>query len=61
MNKEREKQIQQLKEQLAALEAQLTTEELLEKIWMELGPYTPHLSNELRYKLQDHFGFDDSE
>jgi CDP-diglyceride synthetase len=36
-------------------------ESLLEDIWNELGPYTNALSNDLRYRLQDYFGFDDSE
>lgn len=34
---------------------------LLNDIWLELGPYTPHLSTELRYRMQDLFQFDDSE
>ena len=54
-------QIEKLREQIQELEDQLTAQELLEAIWLELGPYTPHLSKELRYKLQDHFNFDDSE
>lgn len=36
-------------------------QELLESVWSELGPYTNSLSNELRAKLQNYFGFDDSE
>jgi len=53
--------IKELQEEINKLEKQMEDEKLLEAIWLELGPYTPHLSNELRYKLQDHFGFDDSE
>lgn len=55
------KRIEELKEELALLEKQQEAENLLQEIWLELGPYTPHLPNELRYKLQDYFKFDDSE
>ncbi len=50
-----------LEEQLARAKADLQRESLLERVWIELGPYTPHLSRELRHELQDYFGFDDSE
>lgn len=53
--------IRELQSEIARLESQMETEELLEDIWLELGPYTPHISEKLRYKLQDHFNFDDSE
>ena len=53
--------IRQLQKKIKRLEKQVQTEELLQAVWLELGPYTPHISNELRYKLQDYFGFDDSE
>lgn len=38
-------------------EAQL----LLEDIWLELGPYTNHISQGIVRRLQHHFNFDDSE
>lgn len=53
--------IQYLKQEIKRLQGQLESEELLEEIWIELGPYTPHLSLELLRKLQNHFDFDDSE
>lgn len=53
--------IKKLQEKIAKLEKQMATEELLQAIWLELGPYTPHLTTDLRYALQDHFKFDDSE
>jgi hypothetical protein len=55
------KRIEELKNEIAVLEKQVEAETLLEAVWNELGPYTPHLSTELRYKLQDFFKFDDSE
>jgi|LakMenEpi03Aug12_release.lakeMendotaPanAssembly.Ray.scaffolds.fasta_scaffold3500737_2 hypothetical protein len=55
------KRIKELKEEISKLEKQLKYEQLLQEIWLELGPYTNHLSRDLRHKLQDHFGFDDSE
>ena len=53
--------IRELQAEIDKLEKSIKYESLLEAIWLELGPYTPHLSNELRYKLQDYFYFDDSE
>ena len=53
--------IKELQAEIDRLEKQMESEKLLQEIWLELGPYTPHLSKELRYKLQDHFKFDDSE
>jgi len=36
--------------------------ELLEKIWLAHGPYQEqYISKELWYKVNDHFGFNDSE
>lgn len=62
MNKqEREAAIRQLEHQLEALKQETTAHELLEEIWLELGPYSDALSVKLRYKLQDYFAFDDSE
>lgn len=58
---QRDRAITELEAQLAALREQASAEELLEAVWNELGPYTEHLSTELRYKLQDYFKFDDSE
>jgi leucyl-tRNA synthetase len=37
--------IQELQKEIYQIEKQL------EEIWLELGPYTPHLSNELRHRL----------
>ena len=53
--------IKELQAEINRLEKQMQSETLLHKIWIELGPYTEHLSNDLRHKLQDHFNFDDSE
>ena len=53
--------IQDLQAEIDKLEKSILSETLLEAIWLELGPYTPHLSNKLLYKLQKHFDFDDSE
>ena len=53
--------IRELEAEIEKLQKQLTSEELLAEIWHQLGPYTAHLTRELRYKLQDHFDFDDSE
>ena len=53
--------IDKLRAEIAELEMRMEAEELLQAVWLELGPYTPHLTRELRYKLQDHFKFDDSE
>jgi len=50
-----------LEQQLADIEDQLEQDRLLCDIWLELGPYTPHLSNNLRSRLQNYFKFDDSE
>lgn len=62
MNKSpRQAAIAELEAQLEILRKQQDAHELLEAIWQELGPYTSHISNDLRYKLQDYFRFDDSE
>ena len=53
--------IRELQAEIDRLEKQMESEKLLQEIWLELGPYTPHLPDKLRYKLQDHFGFNDSE
>jgi hypothetical protein len=53
--------IEELQAEIDSLQEHLETEKLLEAVWLELGPYTGALSNGLRFKLQDHFGFDDSE
>ena len=53
--------VKELQRQIDALEKQIKADNLLRDIWVELGPYTPHLTNDLRYRLQDHFEFDDSE
>lgn len=50
-----------LKDEIEKLQESVTSQELLTEVWHELGPYTPHLTKELRFKLQDHFEFDDSE
>ena len=38
-----------------------SAQNLLEEIWLEVGPYGREISDALRYKLQDFFNFDDSE
>jgi hypothetical protein len=50
-----------LQNQIELLEYEVKEAQLLRDIWHELGPYSDALSNELRYRLQDHFEFDDSE
>ena len=35
--------------------------DLLEKVWLEIGPYTDKISNELSSQLNGFFKFDDSE
>lgn len=51
----------QLQQKIDQLNDQMTALKLLEDIWRELGPYTPHLPTELLIRLQQHFDFDDSE
>ena len=51
----------QLQQKIDQLNDYLEAMELLEDIWRELTPYTPHLSTELLIRLQRHFDFDDSE
>ena len=34
---------------------------LLRDIYLELGPYTPHLTWGLKHRMQAYFNFDDSE
>ena len=53
--------IKELQAEINRLEKQMESETLLHEIWLELGPYTQNLSNNLRHRLQDHFDFDDSE
>lgn len=53
--------IRELQSEIDHLTKQMESEKLLQEVWLELGPYTPHISKELRYRLQDHFNFDDSE
>ena len=55
------KRIEKLQQEIDQLNEQLKSEELLQEIWIELGPYTSHLSSELLLKLHNHFDFDDSE
>jgi hypothetical protein len=57
----REQRMEELTQELNDLKKIGQAEDLLTEVWHELGPYTPHISRELRYKLQDFFGFDDSE
>lgn len=54
-------QKRKLEHEIARLERDLNIVVLLEEVWLELGPYTSALSNDLRHRLQDYFGFDDSE
>ena len=35
--------------------------QLLEKVWLEIGPYTDKISDELSSQLNNFFRFDDSE
>lgn len=39
----------------------LKAHQLLEDIWLEVGPYDNTYSDSIRYKLQDYFGFNDDE
>lgn len=55
------KRIDQLQAKIDRLEKQLESEKLLYDIYLELGPYSPHLSEKLLIRLQRHFDFDDSE
>ncbi len=48
-------------DQLHVINHMKDTENLLEEIWLELGPYSNAISTDLRYRLQDYFGFDDNE
>lgn len=61
MSDERMKTIRALEMQLAALRREAAAEQLLQEVWIELGPYTQALSTDLRHRLQDFFEFDDSE
>lgn len=56
-------QLEALKQQQEQLATQIEAEELLIDIYRELGPYTSHLTMELRRRLRDHVNpsFDDSE
>lgn len=58
---ERHVRLDRLRDQIDNLERQIKTEELLEDIWLELGPYTNALPEKLQVRLQEYFGFDDSE
>lgn len=53
--------IKELENEIFVLQRQVDNENLLRDIWLELGPYTNALSNDLRYRLQAYFNFDDSE
>lgn len=55
------KRIDQLQAEINRLEKQMESEKLLYDIYLELGPYTPHLPDKLLIRLQRHFDFDDSE
>lgn len=46
---------------LDELERAEKSKKLLEEIWLELGPYTDKLPPELLSRMQDYFGFNDSE
>lgn len=52
--------IENLQEQINELEQSIKCEKLLEAIWIELGPYTPYLSQDIKTQLQNYFDFDDS-
>jgi len=53
--------IEELENEIFVLQKKIEEEKLLRDIWLELGPYTNALSNDLRYRLQAYFNFDDSE
>jgi hypothetical protein len=55
------KRIDQLQLEVDLLDKRLESEKLLYDIYLELGPYTPHLPDKLLIRLQRHFDFDDSE
>lgn len=47
---------------LAEIKILRDAEKLLHKVWSEYGPYGDgKISDETRYAINDHFGFDDSE
>lgn len=48
---------------LEEIESLQRAKELLEKVYLEIGPYChrDHLPDELIRKIHDYFGFDDSE
>ena len=58
---QRHDRLDRLRDKIDDLEHQIKTEELLEEIWIALGPYTDAIPEKLRGKLQNHFSFDDSE
>ena len=57
----KESSIKSLLQVLEEIEYLKESEDLLEKVWLELGAYSQHLSEPLRRDLQNHFRFDDSE
>jgi hypothetical protein len=51
----------ELRNFVAEIENLQRAKDLLYSVWVELGPYTPHVSIELKNKLQSYHDFDDSE
>ena len=50
-----------LKQLLEEIEKLKQSEELLEQIWSELGPYSTQLPDSLMNNIRKYFKFDDSE
>jgi len=50
--------LSEFKDEITRLEE---AETLLERVYLELGPYNHILSDDLKGEINDHFKFDDSE
>lgn len=61
VGKQLDKRKTELLKELELINSRIDGEILLEDIWNELGPYSNAISKDLRYRLQDYFGFNDSE
>lgn len=54
-------ELKNLNKLLGEIEILAKAQELLDEVWIELGPYNAVLSDELTHKLRDYFHHDDSE